>query len=501
VSGIPNDGKRDLPDVSLTAAAHDGYLLCLLRSCASGGAFIVLGTSASAPVFAGIMALVDQGVGGQGPPQRQGQANYVMYRLAAAETLSQCNGSKTTALPSSDCVFNDITVGNNAVPGEAGYGTSSAKYQSGVGYDLATGLGSVNVANLVNKWSSVTFRPTATTLDLTPKTNITHGDSVSVTAGVTPASGSATPVPTGDVSLIAATGSSISGQTLVQTFPLTNGSMALPTHLLPGGLTDYTVKARYSGDKTFGASESAPVTVTVSPEASTTSATALAFDLKGNSLPITNVPYGNFVYLRADVSGNSGFGAPTGDVLFLDSAGAGFGPYSLNSEGTTSTPKGIFSLTAGQHAISARYQGDASFDPSNSAAVSVTIAKGVTTTRLSPSATTIGQGSSATLNAIIDTTSFGDYPSGTLSFSAGATSLGTTPIFASLNQSNGTVQGAGSFDLSVLSLGTNTITAQYSGDSNYAASTSAPVTINVQPDFDFTSDKLTVVFLPVLREQ
>ena len=67
VSGIPNDGKRDLPDVSLTAAGHDGYVVCLLRSCASFQAFVVSGTSASAPAFAGIMALVDQAAGGQVP--------------------------------------------------------------------------------------------------------------------------------------------------------------------------------------------------------------------------------------------------------------------------------------------------------------------------------------------------------------------------------------------------------------------------------------------------
>jgi Pro-kumamolisin, activation domain/Bacterial Ig-like domain (group 3) len=492
VTGIPSDGKRDLPDVSLTAAAHDGYLLCLLRSCFGGGAFVVLGTSASAPAFAGVMALVDQAMGGQGPPQRQGQANYVLYRLAAAETLSQCNGSKTTGAPASTCVFNDVTAGNNAVPGEAGFGTSSAKYQSGTGYDLGTGLGSVNVTNLVNQWDTVTFRPTATTLDLTPKTNITHGNSVTVTASVAPTSGSTIPAPTGDVALIAGTGASLSGQTLVDTFPLTSGSIALPTHLLPGGAS-YTVKAHYAGDGTFGASDSAAVTVTVTPEPSTTTASALAFDLNGKSLPISNVPYGNFVYFRADVSGNSGFGTPTGDVQFADGINILPGSLPLNSEGNTSTPQGVFRLTPGQHPIVANYGGDSSFNGSSSAAVNVTIAKGGTTTSLSPSAATIGQGSSATLTAIIDTTSFGEYPAGTLSFSSGTTSLGTAAVFASgLNPKTGADQGGTSFDMSVLPLGTNSITAQYSGDSNYAASTSAPVTVNVQPDFDFTSDNLTM---------
>jgi hypothetical protein len=64
------------------------------------------------------MALVNQKMGG-----RQGQANYVLYKLAATQNFSQCNGSKTTALPASTCIFNDVTVGNNAVPGESGFGT------------------------------------------------------------------------------------------------------------------------------------------------------------------------------------------------------------------------------------------------------------------------------------------------------------------------------------------------------------------------------------------
>src|SRR5207245_6746357 len=96
---IPPGGARDLPDVSLTAAFHDPYLLCLQGSCERGFIFFVAGTSASAPSFAGIMALVDQKMG-----SRQGQANYVLYKLAAKETLSQCNASNTSGLPAGSCV-------------------------------------------------------------------------------------------------------------------------------------------------------------------------------------------------------------------------------------------------------------------------------------------------------------------------------------------------------------------------------------------------------------
>ncbi len=178
VTGVPNDGARDVPDVSLSAASHDPYLVCLEGSCIPNGQgefyiYFVWGTSASAPSFAGVMALVEQQNGG-----RQGQANYVLYRLAQTEnaTLSQCNGSSSSALPASTCIFNDVTVGNNAVPGEANYGLSTADYQTATGYDRATGLGSVNITNLINQWSSVTFNPTTTDLTITGQAqNITHG--------------------------------------------------------------------------------------------------------------------------------------------------------------------------------------------------------------------------------------------------------------------------------------------------------------------------------------
>jgi subtilase family serine protease len=159
VPGIPQDGFRDVPDVALTAAsAHDPYLICLKGSCAgsSTSMYMVGGTSAAAPSFAGMLALIDQKAGG-----RQGNANPHLYKAAAKQTYSACNGSNTSALPGSSCMFNDITLGNNAVPGEAGYGASSAMYQAGVGYDQATGLGSVNVANLANEWVAPSSTPSA----------------------------------------------------------------------------------------------------------------------------------------------------------------------------------------------------------------------------------------------------------------------------------------------------------------------------------------------------
>jgi len=487
VTGIPADGVRDVPDVSLTAAIHDPYLLCWEGSCVPdslGRIFVwfIGGTSASTPSFASIMALVDQKTG-----SAQGQANYVLYRLAATETLGQCNASQATVSPSSSCVFNDVTLGNNSVPGLTGF-TSS------VGYDLATGLGSVNVTNLVNNWNSVTFRPTSTTLNLSPTTNITHGQSVTVTASVTPNSGTGTP--TGDLSLTAQTGSSSSGETLVDTFSLTSGSINLPTHLLPGG-TNYTVTAHYAGDVTFGGSDSGPVTVTVLPESSTTTTSVLAFDINGNPLPLSNVRYGSFVYLRADVAGSSGQGFPSGLVNFNDSAGSVPGnPFVLNSEGNTATPNFVLTLPAGQNSISASYGGDASFKPSSSTAVSVTIAKGSTTTSLTSSSSSVGQGSSVTLTATVNTNSFGDAPSGTVTFFSGTNQLGSAPAFGGFNPQTGIVNATASLMTSQLPNGQDSITAQYDGDQNYSVSTSAAITVTVQPDFAFSGSAPSISTSP-----
>ncbi len=375
VTGIPNDRVRDLPDVSLSAASHDPYLLCLEGSCFpndQGEIFVyfVSGTSASAPSFASIMALIDQQMANLNPAQgpRQGQANYVLYRLAAFQnaTLSQCDASNTATLPAGACIFNDVTVGNNVVPGEQG-----TQYQATPGYDQTTGLGSVNVTNLVNQWNSVTFSPTSTSLLLnnTNSISIIHGQPVSVNIAVTPNSGTGTP--TGDISLLE---NSPAGWNSVGPLPLSGTSTVVSStnQLSGGGGGPYAVTAHYAGDATYAPSDSNSVTVMVAPEPSATSLSVLTFTSQGNGIPFTSGPFGSFVYLRADVAGQSGYGTPTGSVTFADI----FGPipngsvYQLNSGNqlnngsNTATPNGILDFDSGTHTISASYSGDPSFNPS-----------------------------------------------------------------------------------------------------------------------------------------
>ena len=497
VPGIPNDGRRDVPDIALTAAAgHDPYLLCIEGSCVPDSqGFIsfaaVGGTSAPTPAFAAIMAMVDQEMNG-----RQGQAGYVLYKLAAAEKLSSCNASNTTGLPASTCIFNDVTAGNNAVPGEANYGEPAAQYQSGVGYDLATGLGSVNVANLVEKWNTVTFTPTTTTLSLSP-TTITHGQSVNVTATVVPKSGTGTP--TGDVSL------STSNNQALGFFTLNGGSVSSTINSLPGG--SYTVTAQYGGDGTFAPSTSIPpppVTMTVTTEPSVVTLTVLTLNSQFSFIPFTGGPYGTFVYLRADVKGQSGNGIPTGLAGFSDTTGTIPGnPFALNSQGNAATPNflnapdggaptGLFTLIPGPHSVVATYLGDQSFDQNVSSPTAFTITQAPTANTLAA----VGAAKGATLTATVNTSSGGNPPSGTVTFYANGSQVGS-PVSVTqvpaLTALNGTLQGAqatASFNDTALSNGTAyTLKAVYSGDTNYVTSTTPSIQFTPKADFSFTESE------------
>lgn len=492
VSGIPTANFRHLPDISLTAALHDPYLLCVRFSCQDGFIFFIGGTSASTPSFAGIMALVNQKMGG-----RQGQANYVLYKLASGQTYSQCNGSKTTALPSSACIFSDITVGNNAVPGESGYGTSTAKFQSGVAFDLATGLGSVNVNNLVNQWGTASFRASKTSLSLSP-TSFAHGAAVNVNISVAPGSGSG--VPSGDVSLRSdVTPSGLDGAF----FTLSGGSINSSTNLLAGG--SYNVIAHYAGDATFASSDSLPIPVTITPESSVTALSILGFDTVGNLIPYSTGTYGDPAYLRADVSGSSGHGFPSGQVTFKEGAVNLFGSttFALNASGNTATAQGAFTIPVGPHTITASYGGDASFNASTSSTVSITVVKAPTTVSATASRTNVRSTDLVSLAAVVGTTSAGRGPTGNATFlvngspiTGGVNPVSVFPQDGSGSLQNGTFSAAGaSAGLSTtLPPGQDNVTVQYAGDTNYAGATSNSVVINVDAGFDLSlaSNSLTV---------
>jgi uncharacterized protein (TIGR03437 family) len=137
--GVPNDGARDVPDLAFAASPnHDGYVYVYqgtVQSLATGG------TSASTPVFAGMLALLNHYLVGSHLQATAGLGNInpTLYRLAH---------SSTTA-------FHDITSGSNIVPcavNTLDCTNSNMGWTAGPGYDQVTGLGSIDLANLANQW-------------------------------------------------------------------------------------------------------------------------------------------------------------------------------------------------------------------------------------------------------------------------------------------------------------------------------------------------------------
>lgn len=183
--GVPDDNARDVPDVAMLASPqHDGAILCTKGSCANGlgSTFTVIGgTSLSTPVFAGIATLVNHYLVGTGAAAKAGLGNMnpVLYGLSQSSTD----------------IFHDVTSGNNVVPcraNSADCSTGSLGYQAGPGYDLVTGLGSVNASTLVTGWQN--FRPSPAALNsvtVTPAT-VAGGAPATLTVTLTsaaPASG------------------------------------------------------------------------------------------------------------------------------------------------------------------------------------------------------------------------------------------------------------------------------------------------------------------------
>jgi len=364
------------------------------------------------------------------------------------------------------------------VPGELNYGTAAANYQAGVGYDLATGLGSVNADNLFTNWNTVTFNATTTTLGSGAITG-THGSPMTLNISVAPSSGTGTP--TGDVSL--QTGLNPGANPAFLT--LSNGSVTSQVNDLPGG--SYTLTARYAGDFTYAPSTSGGVQVSITPENSLTTGAVFTVTPNGMLVPFTSGQFGSFLYLypRADVAGVSGNGIPSGTVQFFDN-GSSLWSTPLNSQGNALLINGL-AIGTGQHSLTASYQGDASFKPSTSVPVAFTITQASTALGLSASPTTGASGASITLTANVTSSAFAGqptagFPSGTVTFSSGGTQIGTASVFPNTLTSSG-VSSIATLATSSLPNGSNSITAQYSGNTDFSGSSSSAITVNISADF------------------
>ena len=283
----PKDNVRDVPDISMTASPnHDGYIVCTEGSCPTGNAAgiaaavanfsIYGGTSASTPVFAAIVTLLNQSLGNTGTGSGLGNINPSLYQLAQSATT----------------VFHDITTGSNIVPctqGTKGCPTTAPfqyGYKAGQGYDQVTGLGSVD-ANLFVTQLTVRIG-TVATLTISPVSPVNFGTSVTLTATVTPSSPSSQ-TPTGTVTFSDPSKGKLGSATL------NSSGMAVLTTSTLAGFT-YSMTANYSGDTNFASSTSSAVPYSVKYFNVSANPTTVAVTAPGQSgsTTLTVTPLGGF---------------------------------------------------------------------------------------------------------------------------------------------------------------------------------------------------------------
>jgi hypothetical protein len=498
-SGSPITGlHRLVPDLSLIAASgHDATVFCAESSCyntSTGyGIGAVGGTSVATPVMASIQALINQKNGG-----RQGNANFHYYPLANNDYVAgNCKAAAGTAsnvsvtLPGLGCNFHDIVTGDNRSKQNSA-DTTGLGFYAGTGFDEASGLGSVNIANVANNWSTVNFNSTTTAFTLSPTTVTTHGTSQNFTVTVSSTAGT----PTGDFAIIAVT--TTPGSYFQYT--LSGGTYSGSLAGLPGG--SYNVYAHYAGDGKFAPSDSPAIAVSIGQETSAISFVLADFYPGIAQTGYTSIPYGYLIDLVGTVAGTSNTGTPSGTLTFaVNDNGTNLSPYTgtLDSDSTAALVAGAgYSsiylapnypvLVPGSYTVTATYNGDASFKTSSNS-TSFTITKYTPTVSLTTSSADITSGSAVTLNLSVArialTPSIAALPTGSVTFSDTTTGLVL---------GNATLNGAGIASLSttgITTTGANAISATYSGDANYAAVTPTSVTVTVGT-LTSTSTSLTV---------
>jgi len=287
-AGVPTGTARLTPDISLSAAGHDGYVIEQ-----EGGLYLVGGTSAATPSFAGLMAIVNQYTHtGNGNPVSK------LYALAA----------------SAPGVFHDITAGSNAVACAAGSPNCSTAaapagtgkmtgYNAGSGYDLATGLGTVDANALVTNWSGTPPAPTIVSLSPNPINGSSAAQSLTI-KGSGFVAGSDLLVKVGSVTYQGASVTFVSSSQLVVSVNVGTSAQSVAVQVtLPSG------KATTSATLTVIASSIPPSIVSLSPNPMTGSSSAQTLSVNGSGFVsggALKVSVGSTVYQGPQVTFVSG---------------------------------------------------------------------------------------------------------------------------------------------------------------------------------------------------
>ncbi len=456
----PGPQSRSLPDLALPtaldSAANPGLAFCFSGSTTSAGCTLYRagGSSASAAIFAGVAALVSQKYGAQG--------NFAPGLYA----LSRTNG-----------VFTDIDDGSarlRCLAGSAGCDASGfIGFPAAPGYDLATGLGSVDAHALVTRWHSLATGTGAVTVNNTISAGqvINPGGSLALSGNVVSDTGG--PAPTGIVTFYDLTTSTdLADVTLVPGAGGTSSASMTITGVL--GLGAHNIVVDYSGDAVYAGNFS--TTVLVEVEASTTTVTVTT-----NS-PMY-APGTAFVATATITSPNAGTGAPppSGTVTFtLDGVTQGVAPV-VTGTPSTATLTLTAPLTAGSHQIVATYSGDTNYAASTSVADVITVSKNPPLVVLTSNLTTVPPGQALVLTATVTPAvalaeGAEQNPTGAVIFYNETAILGTVTLVPS---SSGDSSFA-TLTLQTIPGGADSIYAFYQGDTVYGSANSNTLTVNVQ---------------------
>jgi uncharacterized membrane protein len=441
---VPADGQRDIPDVSLSAATHDGYLIVQGHTDTSSGLFAVGGTSASSPTMASMMALVIQKTA-----TLQGNANPVFYSMAN----NQFNGGIG--------IFHDVTNGDNSVPGVTGF-------TANVGYDLASGWGSPDIAQMVNFWNNNAGQ-SSFTLNASPSSQIVaQNSSTTFLVTVVPANNYTGTISFSVTGLPAGASASFSPATIT-----TSGTTTLTiTTAATTALGTYPLSI-IGSDGTAG--HSAQVTLTVAnPDFTVSASPASQTVLQGSSTSysITQAALNHY----SNTVSYSVSGLPAG-------ATATFTPASITTSGTSTLSIATTATTAtGTYPLTITGT-DGTI--THTASVSLTISPVDFSISANPTSQSANQGATATYTL---TQSIVNGYSGTVTYSITAPS--PLPAGISFTFTPATVTGAGTTSLAITST-TATPTGSYTftvsgSDANGITHTTTVTLVVTIPDFSLS---------------
>jgi hypothetical protein len=339
VTGITAGNFRLVPDVSLNSSPNNaGYLYCssdtaaigFAGSCTNGfrvssaytnstGLTIAGGTSFAAPIFAAMLAIINQA---KGYTTGQGLIGPTLYSLAS--------NNATYAV-----AFHDINVANNGNNCTAGStycsGAATGSYLTTAGYDEATGLGSVDLAKLVSVWPTNTSTSSAglsaSTVTVTPNTitpALNTADSISIQVASKSGTGA---TPTGKVT-VTDNGNAVTGSP----FNLTAGAYIYSYSSATAGV--HTLVFTYSGDGTYATSRST-VILNVANSSFTVSVTSPTISIgSSGTVTVTVTPVNGYT---GTVQLNVGGGYTSGNVQIANTCFTNT-PYSIVIPSGTTAP-------------------------------------------------------------------------------------------------------------------------------------------------------------------